>query len=119
VTRYLITFGAHAMDHIASDEMPAVARAAHAVCREMIDAGVFVVSGGLESRPALVVSGDGTTEQGSPPTAVSGITVIDVATDDEARAWAAKIATACRCAQEVRALGYDPELDAMLRGVTP
>jgi len=29
--------------------------------------------------------------------------------------WAAKIAVACRCAQEVREIGADPELDAMLR----
>jgi hypothetical protein len=28
---------------------------------------------------------------------------------------AAKIAVACRCAQEVREIGADPELDAMLR----
>jgi hypothetical protein len=33
----------------------------------------------------------------------------------EALRWAAKIAIACRCAQEVRAIGADPELDAMLR----
>jgi hypothetical protein len=34
---------------------------------------------------------------------------------EEALRWAAKIAIACRCAQEVRAIGADPELDAMLR----
>lgn len=115
MAKYLITFGAHAMDHVPEDELPAVARAAHAVCQEMMDAGVFVVSGGLEERPTLVVSGDGTTTQGSPPDVVGGLTIIDVATPDEARAWAAKIATACRCAQEVREIGHDPELEDMLR----
>jgi hypothetical protein len=115
VAKYLITFGARAMEHIAADEMPDVARAAHVVCQEMIDAGVYVVSGGLVERPALVVSGDGTTKQGSPPDVVSGLTVIDVPTHDEARAWAARIATACRCPQEVRQLGEDPELEDMLR----
>jgi hypothetical protein len=34
---------------------------------------------------------------------------------EEALAWAAKIAVACRCAQEVRAIGDDPEQEAMLR----
>jgi len=34
---------------------------------------------------------------------------------EEALQWAAKIAIACRCAQEVREIGADPELDAMLR----
>jgi hypothetical protein len=41
--------------------------------------------------------------------------VVDVASRDEALAWAAKIAVACRCAQEVREIMPDPEMDAMLR----
>jgi hypothetical protein len=51
MTQYLISFGAHAMEHIPGEDMPGVAKAAHA----------------------------------------------------------------CRCAQEVRAIGPDPELDEMLR----
>lgn len=113
--RYLITFDAHAMDHLSEHDMPDVSRAAHAVCQEMIDAGVFVMGGGVEERPAVVVAGDGTASEGSPPGAVSGITVIDVPTDEEARRWAAKVAMACRCAQEVRAISHDPELEEMLR----
>lgn len=31
MTRYLISFDAHAMDHIPEEEMPAVAKAAHEV----------------------------------------------------------------------------------------
>jgi hypothetical protein len=34
---------------------------------------------------------------------------------EEALQWAAKIAVACRCAQEVRELMPDSEQDAMLR----
>ena len=33
MTRYLISFGAHAMDHIPDEDMPAVAKAAHATVR--------------------------------------------------------------------------------------
>ena len=44
-----------------------------------------------------------------------GFTVIDVPTREAALEWAAKIAVACRCAQEVREFGPDPELDEMLR----
>jgi hypothetical protein len=51
--QYLISFDAHAMDHIPGEDMPAVGKAAHAVCREAIGAGVFVASGGLEDRRAL------------------------------------------------------------------
>ena len=31
MSQYLISFGAHAMDHIPGEDMPAVAKAAHAV----------------------------------------------------------------------------------------
>jgi hypothetical protein len=41
--------------------------------------------------------------------------VVEVPSREEALEWAAKIAAACRCAQEVRAFGPDPELDEMLR----
>ena len=42
-------------------------------------------------------------------------TLVEVPSREEALQWAAKIAIACRCAQEVREIGADPELDAMLR----
>jgi hypothetical protein len=47
--------------------------------------------------------------------AIGGFTLINVPSREEALQWAARIAIACRCAQEVRAIGADPELDAMLR----
>ena len=40
MTRYLISFDAHAMDHIPEEEMPAVAKAAHEVVEEGVNAGV-------------------------------------------------------------------------------
>jgi hypothetical protein len=46
---------------------------------------------------------------------VGGFTVIEAASREEALEWAAKIAAACRCAQEVRELMPDPETDEMLR----
>ncbi|MFB6393857.1 hypothetical protein [Polymorphospora lycopeni] len=52
------------------------------------------------------------------PGMVSGpgrFVIVDVTSREEALAWAAKFAVACRCAQEVRALMPDPETDAMLR----
>ena len=39
---------------------------------------------------------------------------MDVPSREDALKWAAKIAAACRCTQEVRAIGFDPELEAML-----
>ena len=114
MTSYLISFGAHAMDHIPGEDMPAVAKAAHAVCQEAINAGVFVCAGGLENQRASIVAADGTVTGGPYPGAVGGFTIVEVPTREEALAWAAKIAVACRCAQQVWAAGPDRELDAML-----
>ena len=115
MTQYLISFGAHAMDHIPGEDMPAVAKAAHAVVQEAINAGVLVCTGGLEDQRASIVTTDGTVTGGQYPEAIGGLTVVEVPSREEALEWAARIAAACRCAQEVREIGPDPELDEMLR----
>jgi hypothetical protein len=114
---YLISFEAHAMDHLPGEDMPAVAKAAHAVSQEAVDAGVFVCAGALEDQRASIVTADGTVTDGRYPEAIGGFTIVDVPSREEALAWGAKLAAACRCAQEVRAVGPDPELDAMLRRI--
>jgi hypothetical protein len=106
--RYLISFDAHAMDHIPEEEMPAVARAAHEVADEAMNAGVWVFGGGLLNQKASVVATDGTVTEGAYPEAIGGFSVVDVPSRDEALQWAAKIADSCRCAQEVREFGRDP-----------
>ena len=108
MTRYLISFDAHAMDHIPDEDMPAVAEAAHAVVDEAMDAGVWVFGGGLENQKAGIVATDGTVTDGPYPQAIGGFSVVDVPSREEALRWAAKIAVACRCAQEVREFMPDP-----------
>src|SRR5579859_2300773 len=109
--RYLISFDAHAMDHIPEEDMPAVAKAARAVVQEAANAGVLVCAGGLADQPASIVATDGTVTEGPHPEPIGGLTLIEVPSREEALAWAAKIAVACRCAQEVRKFGPDPEVD--------
>jgi hypothetical protein len=92
-----------------------VARAARAAVREAINAGVYVSAGGLVNQPASIVATDGAVADGPYPEAIGGFTLVDVPSREEALQWAAKIAIACRCAQEVREIGVDPELGAMLR----
>ena len=108
MTRYLISFDAHAMDHIPAEEMPAVGDAAHEVVREAQEAGVWVFAGGLEDEQASIVAIDGTVAEGLRPEAVGGLCVVDVPSREEALEWAAKTARACRCAQEVREFMPDP-----------
>ncbi len=115
MTLYLISFDAHAMDHIPDEDGPDVSKAAHAVCQEAINAGVLVCTGGLQDQKASIVATDGTVTDGPYPDAVGGFCIVEVPARDEVLKWAAKFAVACRCAQEVREIGYDPELDAMLR----
>lgn len=118
MTRYLISFDDGAMAHISAQDLPDVARAAHEVMREAVNAGVWVFSGGLASQMASVVTTDGVVTDGPYPETkevIGGFCVVDVPSRDEALKWAAKTAAACRCAQEVRELLPDPEQDEMLR----
>ena len=69
------------------------------------------VSGGLESQTASIVATDGTATDGpyaETKEVLGGFAVVDVPSREEALAWAATIAVACRCAQEVRELLPDP-----------
>ena len=51
---------------------------------------------------------DGAVTEGPYPQATGGFTLLNVPSREEALRWAAKIAVACRCAQEVRAIGPTP-----------
>jgi hypothetical protein len=118
--RYLISFPDGAMDHIPEEEMPNVAKAAHAVAQDALNAGVYLFAGGLAFQRPSIVATDRTVTDGPYPQTrelSGGFTIIDVPTREAALEWAARIAVACRCAQEVREFGPDPELDAMLRQV--
>ncbi len=114
MARYLISFDAGAMDHIPGEDMPAVGKASHAVVQDALNAGVWIFGAGLEGQQASVVATGGTVTDGPYPEAIGGFSVVEVPSREEALAWAAKIAVACRCAQEVRELLPDPEQDAML-----
>jgi hypothetical protein len=114
MAKYLISFPNDAMDHIPEEEMPDVAKAAHAFTQEAIDAGVYVATGGLVEQPASIVGTDGKVTEGPKPDAIGGFTILDLPSRQDALTWAAKVAVACRCPQEIREIGFDPELEAML-----
>ena len=108
--RFLISFDDGWMT-FAREELPDVARAASAVVREAQEAGVWVYGAGLESQRASIVSTDGMVTDGPFPETkeiIGGFSVVDVPSRDEALEWAAKMAAACRCSQEVRELLPDP-----------
>jgi hypothetical protein len=118
MTRYLISFNDGAMSHIPDEDWSDVGKAAHGVVQEAVNAGVWVFGGGLLSQRASVVATDGTVTDGPYPETkevIGGFCVVEVPSRAQALEWAAKTASACRCAQEVRELMPDPETDAMLR----
>ena len=112
MAKYLISFPAAAMD-VPDEEMAAVGDASHAVMREAKDAGVYVFGGGINADVApLMVAADGTvTNETYPQTREfdGGFCVLELPSRESAVQWAARIAKACRCAQELREFGYDPE----------
>jgi hypothetical protein len=112
MARYLISFPSDAMDHIPDEDEPEVARAAHAVIQEAKDAGVYLFAGGLdEDVEPVMVAGDGTVTASTYPQTKDlwgGVTIADVRTREAALEWAAKIAAACRCAQEAGEFMFDP-----------
>jgi hypothetical protein len=112
MTRYLISFDDGTMN-IPEDDMSDVSKAAHDVAREAISKGIWVIGAGLHSQQASVVDSVGTVTDGPFPetkAVLGGFAIVDVPSREEALDWAAKIAVACRCAQEVREIMDDPEL---------
>ena len=110
MTRYLISFDDGAMIIPAAD-LAEVTRAAHEVVRAAQAAGVWISGGGVSGHAVSVVATDGTvTEDPYPVTKghLGGFAIVDVSSRAEALEWAAKIAAACRCAQDVRELMHDP-----------
>lgn len=107
MTTYLISFTEGAMN-VSEEELPEVARATHAVVAEAKDAGVWILGGGLKRHDeATVVTPERRVIDGPEPGvngAIAGFALIQVPTYEEALEWAAEIATACRCDQEVREL---------------
>ncbi len=112
MTKYLISFPGPAMD-IPDEDMAAVGEAAHAVIREAKDAGVYVFGGGVNENVApLMIAADGTVANVTYPQTKEfngGFCVLEIPSGEAAIQWAAKIAKACRCSQELREFQYDPE----------
>jgi len=112
MTKFLISFPASAMN-VPVEDMPAVSDASRAVIREAKAAGVYVFAGGIniEVTPVMVAA-DGSCTSGTYRETKEfdgGFCVLELPSREVAAKWAARLAAACRCAQELREFYYDPE----------
>ena len=112
MAKYLISFPSAAMV-VPEGEWEAVGSDARAVIEVTKAAGVYVFAGGIdEDIPPVLVSADGSVAEGGYPWAPpldGGFTVLELPSREDAVAWAARMAKACRCDQELRVFGFDPQ----------
>ena len=112
MTKYLISFPARAMG-VPADELSSVGEAARDVVRQAKAAGVYVFAGGINEEAApLMVSHDGSVTNATYPETKDfngGVCILKLPSREAAGVWAGKFAKACRCSQELREFGFDPE----------
>ena len=80
--------------------------------REAKAGGVWIFGCGVQRQQSTIVATDGAITVGPLPekkAVIGGFSIIEVSSHEEALSWAARIAVACRCAQEVREIMFDPE----------
>lgn len=79
---------------------------ARQVVAQMRDAGILIFAGGLVEEIELAFGADEFGQVSGPITNggeyIGGLTIIDVASDEEAKVWGAKIGQACGWPQEIR-----------------
>ena len=109
MTEYLIAFNDEWVPDHTDDELREKSKALRPLIAEMKAAGVLIFTGGLDDAGPLfsvdVSSGTPLFSDGpyvETKEHLGGFAVVDVADEEAARLWAAKIAVACGWPQEVR-----------------
>jgi hypothetical protein len=109
MTEYLIFFNDEWVPDHSVEELREKSKAVRALVAEMTAAGVLIFTGGLDDAAPVfsVDASSGTPLFTDGPFIESkehlgGFAVVDVADEQAARLWAAKIAVACGWPQEVR-----------------
>ena len=109
MTEYLIAFNDEWTGDNTLEELQAKTRVLGPLIEEMTQRGVLIFTGGLalDAPVYSVDAASGTPVYTDGPYVESkehlgGVAIIDVATEEEARMWAGRIAEACGWPQEVR-----------------
>ncbi len=118
MTEYLIYFNQQWVGDHTEEWFRGRGPLARAVVDEIRDAGVYVYAGGLEEEVETAFSADATsgtlTFTDGPfvetKEYLGGLTIVDVADDEAATMWAAKVAEACGWPHEVRRFKPQPRV---------
>ncbi len=104
--KYIIYFNQQWVGDHPSEWFQSRGPLARAVVEEMKEARVLVFAGGLVEEIEEAFGSDENGIIGGPITTdgefLGGMTIIDVATDEEAKMWGAKVGQACGWPQEIR-----------------
>lgn len=111
MAQYVIFFNQNWVGYHSEEWFASRGALAEAVVEEMASSGVLVCAGGLvDPEEGFSVDATSGTVEFSPgphvrtPDYMGGMTVVDVADEEQARLWAGKLAVACGWPQEVRQL---------------
>ncbi len=111
MSKFLISFPSWAMT-ASGAELEAAGQDARAVIEDAKRAGVYVFAGGIDEDVAPVrVSASGAVSEGGYPDGPvinGGFAVLELPTREDAVHWASRLASACRCDQELRVFMFDP-----------
>ena len=106
MSKYIIYFNQQWVGDHSSEWFQSRGPLARAVVSEMEAAGVLVFAGGLEEEIELAIGVAENGDLSGPITTgsefIGGLTIIEVATEDEAKMWGAKVGQACGWPQEIR-----------------
>ncbi len=106
MTQYIIYFNQQWVGDHTSEWFQSRGPLARQVVSDMETAGVLVFAGGLVEELDLAVGVDENGTTRGPITTdgefIGGMTIIQVANEDEAKAWGSKVAEACGWPQEIR-----------------
>ena len=111
MTKYLISFPSGPMAALSPQELQRASDETHALVEEARAAGAWVFGGAIDEGVApVLVDADGAATAGTYPETArlsGGFAVFELPSREAALQWAARLAAACRCAQEVRAFHDD------------
>ena len=106
MSQYIIYFNQQWVGDHSSEWFQSRGPLARQVVEEMKEAGILVFAGGLVEEIEESFGADENGVVGGPITTdgefLGGMTIIDVASDEEAKHWGSKIGIACGWPQEIR-----------------